>query len=417
MRSKSVVIARGLLELRSTVLGNVAEAYSRHLIHRHLAWVTVETYLRIVVHFARWLGRQGARVVPARSHVRRFLFEHLPRCRCRLRVRRARIPTHAALRHLVVVLRAQGRFDEEPPPHLPMDGEVARFDMYLRDVCGCAQATRHQRTVYVREFLGSMFGTGAVVPARIFPSAVSRFVTIRPRPCCPGTLRAIAVSVRSYFHFLCLEGRCPDGLLDAVPRVAQWRLASLPSQLSEEELRRFLTSFDLSTPRGRRDRAMALCMAVLGLRAVEVAALRVRDVGWRTGCLHVPPTKTRRGRDLPLLEGVGRALVAYVQGGRPQSSSDRLFLRIGVLEGQPLDSSCVRVAVRLAYARAGLPEHYTGTHRLRHTAASRLVVSGATAKEIADVLGHTSLDSTAIYAKVDLPRLRSVALPWPGRSR
>lgn len=415
MRSKSVVRARGLGELRSSVLRDVAEAYSAYLARRHLAWVTVEMYLRIAAHFARWLGRQGE--VPARSLVRKFLSVHLPRCRCRVRVHRSRIATHAALRHLVAVLRAQGRLAEEPAPRLPVDNEVARFEVYLLDVRGCAAATRHQRTVYVRQLLSSLFGAGAVEPSRITPSLVYRFVTSRPRVCRPGTLGAITVSLRSYFRFLALEGRCPSGLIDAVPRVARWRLDSLPAQLSQDELRRFLASFDPKTPRGRRDYAMALCMVVLGLRAVEVAALRLRDIDWRSGRLHVPPTKTRRGRDLPLPQEVGRALAAYLKRGRPNSSTDHLFLRIGVLQGEPLDSSCVRSAVRLAYTRAGLPRHYTGTHRLRHTAATRLVVSGATAKEVADILGHADLGSTAIYAKVDLPRLQAVALPWPGRSR
>jgi len=158
-------------------------------------------------------------------------------------------------------------------------------------------------------------------------------------------------------------------------------------------------------------------MIILGLRAAEVASLRLSDVDWRDGRLHVPATKTSRSRDLPIPGIVGRALAAYLRRGRPESASTHLFLRIGVLEGEPMDSATVRIAVRLGYARANLPAKYTGTHRLRHTAATRLVETGAGVKEIADVLGHASLDSIAIYAKVNLPRLRAVALPWPGRSR
>jgi len=216
MRSKSVVRARGLDELRSSVLRDVAEAYSAYLARRHLAWVTVETYLRIAAHFARWLGRY--RAAPARSLVRKFLSAHLPRCRCRVRVHRSSSSTRAALRHLLAVLRAQGRLVEEFAPRLPVDLEVARFEAYLRDVRGCAPATRHQRTVYVRELLSSLFGADAVEPARITPSVVYRFVTSRPRPCRPGTLSAITVSLRSYFRFLALEGRCPSGVVDAVLR-------------------------------------------------------------------------------------------------------------------------------------------------------------------------------------------------------
>lgn len=413
MRPKSVVLVRGLTDLRSTGLREVADALVSHLARRHVARMTVEKYLRAASHFARWLDRHG--VVPSRTSVGSFLTAHLPRCRCRGRIHRSRIDVHAALGHLVAVLKAAGRFDEELPPRRPVDDEVERFDTYLTSVCGAAASTRRRRCLDVLQFLSSVFRDGPVRPMAIAASDIQRFVT--QRRCRPGTLGVITVSLRSYLRFLRLEGRCREGLLDAVPRVAKWRLASLPAHLSEQELRRLLASFNTRTPRGRRDRAMALCMVLLGLRAAEVAALRLQDVDWRGGRLRVPPTKTRRGRELPLPGVLGRALATCVRKGRPRADSDRLFVRIGVLEGEPLDSECVRLAMRLAYARAGFPRHYTGTHRLRHTAATRLVRSGASAKAIADLLGHVSLDSVAIYAKVDLTRLRAVALPWPGRSR
>jgi integrase len=330
---------------------------------------------------------------------------------------RSLIDVRAAIHHLVAVLRAAGRFDEERPRCGPVDIEVGRFDDYLRSVRGLATSTRSRRRLDVREFLGSVFGVGAVRTNAITASDITTFVTVRPRPCRPGTLGVITVSVRSYLRFLRLEGRCPEGLVAAVPRVARWRLASIPAHLTDDEQHRFLASFDTTTRRGRRDYALALCMVILGLRAAEVASLRLNDVDWRDGRLHVPATKTCRSRDLPIPTVVGRALAAYLRRGRPESASVHLFLRIGVLEGEPMDSATVRSAVRLGYGRANLPARYTGTHRLRHTAATRLVETGAGVKEIADVLGHASLDSIAIYAKVNLPRLRAVALPWPGRSR
>ena len=415
MRSKTIARVRGLDDLRATVLGDVADALASHLARRHVAWTTAETYLRAAAHFARWLGRRSAHA--SRSNVRAFWSRHLPRCRCPGRVNRSRIGVRAALGHLATVLRVAKCFDEELPPRTPVDDEVDRFDRYLTSILGAAASTRARRRLDARQFLTSVFADRLIDPSVISPADVHRFVTARPRPCRPGTLGVITSSLRSYFRFLHLEGRCPDGLMEAVPRVAEWRLAALPTHLTDDETRRFLASFDPRTPRGRRDRAMALCMVVLGLRAGEVAALRLHDVDWRDGRLRVPSTKTQRGRELPLPEDVGRAVAAFVRHGRPRTTSDRLFLRIGVLEGEALDSAGVRIAVRLAYARAGLPAQYTGTHRLRHTAATRLVKTGAGVKAIADVLGHASLDSAAIYAKVDLPRLRAVALPWPGRSR
>lgn len=415
MQSKCVFLVRGLEELRATGLGDVAEQLVEHVQRRHVALVSVERYVRSAAHFARWLDRREARA--SRTSVQAFLDGHLPRCCCAGPILRHRIGVRAALGHLTVVLRAAGRFDDESPPRCAADDEVDRFDHFLQSVCGTAISTRSRRRLDVGQLLAGKFGTGPVETESITCSDIKRFVTVRPRPCRPGTLRVITSSLRSYLRFLRLEGRCPEGLVDAVPRVAHWRLASIPAYLTTEEQRRFLASFDTRDLRGRRDRAMALSMIVLGLRAAEVVALRLRDVDWRNGRLHVPPTKTRRGRDLPLPAVVGRALAAYVRHGRAQGDADRLFLRLGVFEGHPVTGNCVRSAVRLAYTRAGLPRAYTGTHRLRHTAATRMATTGAGAKEIADILGHVSLDSVAIYAKVDLPRLRAVALPWPGRSR
>lgn len=415
MRSKTVARVRGLDELRSTVLGDVADALAAHLTRRHVAWTTTETYLRAAAHFARWLGRSRAEA--ARGTVRGFWSRHLPQCRCTGRINRSRIIVRAALRHLVTVLRAASGFDEQLPGRTPVDDEVDRFDLFLGSTVGAAASTRARRRLDVRQFLASVFADRPVDPSAISPADVHRFVTARLRPCRPGTVGVITSSLRGYFRFLRIDGRCPDGLIEAVPRIAEWRLAVLPNHLTEDEMQHFLASFDPRTRRGRRDRAMALCMVILGLRAGEIAALRLHDVDWSDGRLRVPATKTRRGRELPLPVAVGRALAAYIRQGRPRTTSDRLFIRIGVLEGEPIDAAGVRTATRLAYARAGLPARYTGTHRLRHTAATRLARTGASIKAIADVLGHASLDSAAIYAKVDLPRLRAVALPWPGRSR
>jgi integrase/recombinase XerD len=415
MYEKSVVLLRGFDDLRGTGLHDVAAPLAAHLRLRHVSGVTVETYLRVAAHFAAWLdARRG---VPSRTTMRSFLDAHIPRCRCPRRPTHSRIIARAALGHVRAVLRSVGWFDDEAPPRHPIDDEVDGFDAHLRSVCGVSDETRRYRRREVRLLLASTFGDGPVDPHAMTPIRVREYVALRSHSCRPASLAVIGSAVRSYLRFLRFEGRCSDGLVGAVPRVAKWRLASIPVHLTEEELRRFLASFNTHTPRGRRDRAITLCLAVLGLRAIEVAALRLGDVAWRQGQLHVPPTKTRRGRTLPLPEPVGRALALAVRHGRPRSTSDRLFVRIGVLEGEPMSSADVRGAVRAAYTRAGFPAAYTGTHRLRHTAATRLVASGAGVKAVADVLGHASLDSAAIYAKVDLPRLHAVALPWPGWSR
>lgn len=413
MGSKAVVLACGLDELRASGLGKFAESLALHLTRRHLGRVSVETYLRVAAHFARWLDRRGD--VASAGSVRAFLLRHLPRCRCPGRVTHSRIIARAALGHLTAVLRDAGCWVQPEASRSAVDVEMERFDTYMVDVSGLAAATRGRRRYDVRRLLEAVFGGGPIDVQRIEPDHVREFVLSHGDMCCPGTLAVIGGSIRSYLRFLRLEERCKtEGLESAVPRPACWRLATVPVHLDEEQIRRFLASFDTSSPRGRRDDAMALCMVVLGLRAVEVAALRVQDVDWRACVLRVPATKTGRGRALPLPATVGRAIASYIRAARPATTSERLFVRIGVREGEELLPTCVHRAMNAAYARAGLPGR--GSHRLRHTAATRLIRAGASLKEVADVLGHASLQATGIYTKVDVPRLRRVALPWPGRA-
>jgi integrase len=187
--------------------------------------------------------------------------------------------------------------------------------------------------------------------------------------------------------------------------------------LTDDELTAFLATFDRTTALGRRNYAIAVCLSGLGLRAGEVARLTLDDVDWRAGTIAIAPSKGRRGDRLPLPAHVADALVDYLRHGRPETRVRFIFVHHRVPRGQGGGPSLVRSAVRLAYARAGLGARFSGTHVLRHTAASRLLRSGASMKEVADVLRHRSLDTSAIYAKVDLPALASVALPWPGEVR
>jgi site-specific recombinase XerD len=183
--------------------------------------------------------------------------------------------------------------------------------------------------------------------------------------------------------------------------------------MNEAELHRFLDSFDRSTATGCRDYAMAQSMVRLGLRVSEVAELKLQDVDWHNGVLRIHSAKRRRLRELPLPQDVGSAIANYVKSGRPNSSSNSLFLRHSVPVGTSVSRELVRGVIRRAYQRSGCSSNWTGTHVLRHTAATCLHQHGASLKEIADLLGHRSIDTSMIYTKVNLRSLDSVALPWP----
>lgn len=387
-----------------------AACYEATLRARRLAPTTIERYLQIVAHFAEWRPAGLAAAVEA---VDAFLSTHLPGCTCARPGRRAVTENRAALR---LWLRATGMAPAAPSPQTPVDAEVAAFDAYLGDVCGAAVQTRVRRRRHVRAFLTDLFGAQPIRYEALRPSVLTSFVTTRAQHVRPVTAGAMGSDLRSYLRYLALQGVAVAGLAEALPRVAQWRLASVPKHLTPTDLAQFVAAFDRATPRSCRDYAMALCLVTWGLRACEVAGLRLADIDWRSAAVTIRATKTHRARVVPLTADLGAALAGYLRV-RPATASTHVFVRIGVLEGEALTPSVVRSAMRLAYQRAGLPASVTGTHRLRHTAATRLVNAGASLKEVADVLGHASLDTTAVYTKVDLARLRQVAMPWPEGAR
>jgi site-specific recombinase XerD len=315
---------------------------------------------------------------------------------------------------LLSVLRAGGL---APPPRFRaptfIDEIIGEFEAHLRGACGAAQPTCRQYTRYVREFLEHRGVAARSALVRIDAPMLISFVSLRATRCKPGTAKLVATSLKSFLRFLGLKGVCDAGLVEAVPVVPRWKLASLPRVLTEEQLATLLQSFDRATAIGRRDYAMAQCLVQLGLRAAEVADLRLDDADWRRGTLRIAVGKSHRASVVPLPRQAGRAVVEYLRRGRPTTEDRHIFVQHVVPVGVQLNGAAVRSAIRRAFTRAGIAVPSKGTHALRHTAATRMLRAGASLKDLADVLRHRSLDTTLIYTKVDLPRLAAVALPWP----
>jgi site-specific recombinase XerD len=183
--------------------------------------------------------------------------------------------------------------------------------------------------------------------------------------------------------------------------------------LTDEQLGALLVSFDRSTAVGKRDYAMALCMTDLGLRVSEVVGLKLRDIDDSNQTIRMEAGKSRRERVLPMTPRLRRAIRGYLRHGRLQTTDTHLFVRHRLPFGTAVSRELVRGVIRRAYAVVPGCETWTGTHRLRSTTASRLLRAGSSLKQIADILGHRSIDTTAVYAKVDWDRLSAVALPWP----
>jgi integrase/recombinase XerD len=295
----------------------------------------------------------------------------------------------------------------------PVEILLEQLDQHLRDTRGLASATRERHLRDLRPLLKGKYGGDAADPSAITVLDVRSWVVARAATASPRTVRQTAASIRTMVRFFVFQGWPVAHLATAVPMVRAHRLSGMPSSLSDEQLAQLMRSIDVFKPIDLRTRAIVECAASLGLRAGEIAALRVSDIDWREGAVRLPRTKSRRAQALPLLRAVGQALVAYLKRGRPESPTDRIFVRHYFPVGGPLQSKDITSTVRRAMRRAGLRLPSIGAHSLRHTIASRLVRAGVGMKDIADVMRHRDIDTTRIYAKVDWPRLAEVALPWP----
>jgi integrase/recombinase XerD len=240
------------------------------------------------------------------------------------------------------------------------------------------------------------------------PADVSEFVTFECRRLSDGAARGQVAKLRPFLVYLHVTGRIDTPLRWAVPKVADMRGRAMPQALEPEAVAKLLASCDRQRAVGCRDYAILLLLVRLGLRSVEAAAMQLNDIDWRAGEILVRGKGGRHDR-LPLPIDVGEALAAYLQR-RPSGESRAMFVRM-LPPGGPLTRQAVGSIVSSACSRAGLQR--AGAHRLRHTAASRMLKAGCSLAEIGQVLRHEQLRTTAIYARVDYAALRPLALPWP----
>jgi integrase/recombinase XerD len=289
---------------------------------------------------------------------------------------------------------------------------LAAFDEHLRRTRGVCAGTRLSYGRYAGAFLQTVFAGGPVVPAEIGVQEVAGFISGLTGRYRPGTVALAASALRSFFRFLRAAGLRGDRLEDAVPMVPR-RSAGLVRHLAPGHLEQLIASLDSSSPRGLRDRAIILCVARLGLRASEVVQLRLEDLDWRSAVVRVRARKTGHGALLPLTAQVGAALAGYLQHGRPDTPVRQVFVLHRLRAGAPISPSIVGRAVDNALRLAGIDAPVRGGNLLRHSLATELLGHGASLPEIADLLGHSSLATTRIYARVDIAALREVALPWP----
>jgi integrase/recombinase XerD len=366
---------------------------------------SVVVQLRLLADLSRWLAEEDlALVALTGQEARRFLGAR--------RERYVDLAGARALGPLLGYLRELGVVPElRPSADSPVERLLGDYRGFLVRERGLMASS-----VDGHERVARLFLAGLAVPLDVSLRAleagdVTGFVVAQCRSgrLGAGAAKNLTGGLRSLLRFLHVAGWVRAGLEQAVPSVAGWRLSSLPRGLEAGQVTLLLSSCDRSTPLGRRDLAILTLLSRLGLRACEVARLSLDDIDWRAGELTIRGKGSTIER-LPLPHDVGEALVSYLRDGRPTSASREVFLA-GRAPLRALSSAAVTAVVCYACDRAGLER--VGAHRLRHTVATELLRAGVPLAQIAPILRHASVSTTAIYAKVDREALRSLARPWP----
>jgi site-specific recombinase XerD len=283
---------------------------------------------------------------------------------------------------------------------------LVQFAQWMRQHRGVSERTLCIYESVLRRFLQAH---GEDV-RRIGAMALRTFVVQQASQGADSAKRA-ATALRMFVRYLIAEGRCEAGLDAAIPTAARWRLSALPRGLPISDVERIVAACDPRTLTGARDRAIILLLSRLGLRAGDVVALCVDDLDWEHGRLHVTG-KGRRQSQLPLPQDVGDAILHYLRHFRPSVACCQVFLRTRA-PIKHLTSEAVTQIVARAMGRASVRSRHRGAHVLRHSAATAMLRNGASLDSIASVLRHRSIETTMLYAKVDVALLREVAQPWP----
>jgi site-specific recombinase XerD len=385
--------------------------------------------------FAGFLLRRGYPIGPIRRHLRtaREVDARLRRCRTRslAEVTRARLRAcgpppgrsqddeHVAstIRLLEEYLDASGLFPVDLPVPSPTATKLSDYSQHLAQVRGLAASTIRQHAVTAGGFLAHVCGDpGLERLSELTAAQVEDFVKLSGQRLSRESLQHTVAHLRSFLRFLAVRGETPWSLDGGIDMPRAYRGERLPRSLPWETVTRLLASIDRSTPLGRRDHAILLLIATYGFRTSEIVQLKLENIDWRAGRLRVYQLKTAAPLELPLTDEVATSLVRYLRRGRPAVPHREIFVRHRAPAGV-LKPTAVTEVFQAWSARSGLGIPFQGPHCLRHSYAVRLLRNGVSLKAIGDVLGHRTMESTAVYLRLAVEDLRGVALDLPDARR
>lgn len=385
-------------------MGPFIEGFSARLLEVGYTPSTVRNMLKDVGQLGQWMESEKLEVSQlTKTSVEAFIHAR--------RAGRHRVPTVRSFAPLLEYLDGLGVLSAEVVPSTPLEDLMERYKNWLVNERGLAAPTVLRYEVLARHFLQERAdAVGDRFVEELTGSDVVGFLVRECTRLTVGAGKGRVAELRSLLRFLFLMGLTSLPLATAVPPVAGWHDTALPAGISAENVQRLLDGCDRNTPSGIRDFAILTLVARLGLRSAEVARLELGDIDWRAGEIIVRG-KARRQDRLPLPSDVGEALSAYLCHARPAAPIRQVFLARKA-PTRAIRPDLVSDVARRACDRARVPR--VGAHRLRHALATDLLRRGATLVEVGQILRHRDLATTAVYAKVDLGSLRSVALPWPG---
>jgi site-specific recombinase XerD len=398
-----------LEELETGPLGVHVTPLITRLRQEHYAAGTVLSYQLVCLHFARWMQQRKMGVHQiCEADLDRFRRLN-PLCRTNAR---------AALRAMLFQLRSAGVTPAAvAPPRTPGQRLLEEYHSYLVSQRGLNVGTIVGYRKCLARFLGRLYGRGPVAVQALTAAALVSEVKRCLRKYSRGTGRIVIAALRSFLRYLVYRGWIGPELAAAVPSMAYWDERGLPRHVSAADVRRVLESCERQSVVGRRNYAMLLILAELGLRASELLALQLEDVDWLRGRLRIRSVKGGVPVWVPLPSATGAAMADYLRNARPACPCRAMFIRGAAPYVGLARAGDVSNIVREAIDRAGVQSRCRGAHVLRHSLATAMLRRGATLEEIGEMLRHRDVRSTQRYAKVDLESLRMLVVAWPGGAR
>lgn len=396
--------------IRRQLSAPILEDRLRYLVHREEQG-TARSVLRTIANYqlilTKYLSLEKNRMITfeeiktaahrwALHEMRRFFFKKIIYHLGRLRF----------IKHAKNWLRFLGRLEMPAPPPSPQ--QVVEFVDYMRKEKDLSEITISDRCKMLKEFFSHTKELPGRFLARLTPAYLDDFLIqkLQEGGCARRTIQTFVSNLRVFLRYAESRGWCRSGISDSIHAPRVYQHATLPWSPSWEDVRRLLKTTKGNRPSDIRARAILLLLTVYGMRQSEIGQLRLEDFDWERETFRLKRSKNGPTHQFPLSQIVGQALVRYIKKARPRSTHREVFLTLDA-PFRPVTGFYAIVALRWKSLNVSI--QHRGTHSLRHACATRLINQGVSLKTIADQLGHRDLETTRIYAKVDLPRLREVA--------